>query len=365
MPYLVFDSGEGQRVQVAVTSDGARIGRDPSCDLVIPTEAASRHHATVRLEPAGVRFIDERSHNGSSVNGARVAEATLRDGDVISIAGFVITYLEVDPYGDDSISMPTPADAVRVAPVGPAPPRPQPEPAPDPRARPRTGLLLFVAVATLLLIAVVALVAWRLLPTLTASLPQLAPATVSPVPTPATTPPGEPEPTAEPTWTWSDPADTVHVPIPPEFREAERTDGGIRFLGPRGGRFDASITATIVAAITAGGTGSEASIVERGLVNEHQSGFNRLGSGEVVVGGAPARFLLFQRPTPERVLLQQWLVLTVIEGKRVSFNLTAEIGEWERVKPAFATFLSRIRFPAPATPISSGGARPRTAESTP
>jgi len=63
------------------------IGRHPSCQLRFPADfnIISRKHATITRE--GNRFkITDHSVNGTIVNGRRISETYLRDGDVITIA---------------------------------------------------------------------------------------------------------------------------------------------------------------------------------------------------------------------------------------------------------------------------------------
>ncbi len=65
------------------------IGRDPSCDVVIPDRQVSRRHARVQPTERGTVLEDLHSKNGTHHNGQRVMPGTkvrLRDGDVIQIA---------------------------------------------------------------------------------------------------------------------------------------------------------------------------------------------------------------------------------------------------------------------------------------
>ena len=61
------------------------IGRATDNDIVIPDVLASRHHATLVPSPEGVKILDARSINGTFVNGTRVDQALLREGDVVTI----------------------------------------------------------------------------------------------------------------------------------------------------------------------------------------------------------------------------------------------------------------------------------------
>ena len=60
------------------------IGRADDNDIVIADVLASRHHATLVLTPLGTE-IQDRSINGTFVNGTRVGSAILSEGDVVTI----------------------------------------------------------------------------------------------------------------------------------------------------------------------------------------------------------------------------------------------------------------------------------------
>jgi uncharacterized RDD family membrane protein YckC len=68
------------------------IGRDPSNDLVLPDAMVSRRHAVI--EHRGSHFVlrDCSSANGSVVNGDRVSERNLRDGDLVAIGSMRLLF---------------------------------------------------------------------------------------------------------------------------------------------------------------------------------------------------------------------------------------------------------------------------------
>jgi ABC transport system ATP-binding/permease protein len=69
-----------------------KIGRATDNDIVIPDVLASRHHATLIPGPSGTEIRDERSINGTFVNGARVDSAMLKDGDTVTIGNVDLVF---------------------------------------------------------------------------------------------------------------------------------------------------------------------------------------------------------------------------------------------------------------------------------
>lgn len=74
--------------------DGTRyvLGRDPVSDIFLNDMTVSRAHAVLSIEPGKVTVHDEKSLNGTYVNGVCVDEAILRDGDVLQIGTFQMVY---------------------------------------------------------------------------------------------------------------------------------------------------------------------------------------------------------------------------------------------------------------------------------
>jgi len=76
-----------------VPENGIKIGRATDNDIVVPDVLASRHHATLVPAPDGTaEILDNRSINGTFVNGQRVEAATLRDGDVVTIGNVDLVF---------------------------------------------------------------------------------------------------------------------------------------------------------------------------------------------------------------------------------------------------------------------------------
>ncbi len=68
------------------------IGRATDNDIVIPDVLASRHHATLIPTPGGTEIADNRSINGTFVNGSRIDTALLNEGDVVTIGNVDLVF---------------------------------------------------------------------------------------------------------------------------------------------------------------------------------------------------------------------------------------------------------------------------------
>ncbi|PIE02418.1 MAG: hypothetical protein CSA81_07065 [Acidobacteria bacterium] len=79
----IVDGKEGQVFSLGMGT--TTLGRSPENDIHIPEERISRKHAQVSFGPGGYSIYDMNSENGTYVNGSRVQEQILTDGDVILI----------------------------------------------------------------------------------------------------------------------------------------------------------------------------------------------------------------------------------------------------------------------------------------
>jgi ABC-type multidrug transport system ATPase subunit len=66
------------------------VGRDPSSDVHLPDLLVSRNHAELRIAHNEAEIVDLGSANGTFVNGQRVIQAPVYDGDVITIGHYLL-----------------------------------------------------------------------------------------------------------------------------------------------------------------------------------------------------------------------------------------------------------------------------------
>jgi EAL domain-containing protein (putative c-di-GMP-specific phosphodiesterase class I) len=92
-PWLEFFPQQGGPVQkTVINSFPFSIGRNDATDLPINSTRVSREHAAIVRAGSTFRARDLDSTNGTFVNGQRIEEATLTDGDIIAIADVEFTF---------------------------------------------------------------------------------------------------------------------------------------------------------------------------------------------------------------------------------------------------------------------------------
>ena len=83
---LAVREGDDRR-EIRLGPEPLTIGRDPENVLVLDDRRVSRKHAEIRLRLGRYMLYDLQSTNGTHVNGRRVAESVLTDGDRVAIGG--------------------------------------------------------------------------------------------------------------------------------------------------------------------------------------------------------------------------------------------------------------------------------------
>jgi pSer/pThr/pTyr-binding forkhead associated (FHA) protein len=92
--YLELDDGD-ERVLLPLQDGTTHVGRGFAADFRLEDQSVSRRHAIVYVRGGSARILDDRSANGTFVNGRRVTEAELADGDVVVLGRVVLTYRAV------------------------------------------------------------------------------------------------------------------------------------------------------------------------------------------------------------------------------------------------------------------------------
>jgi Nif-specific regulatory protein len=94
----------GQVAYVVVLEATLIAGRDPSAaSLVLTDGQVSRKHARIEQVSNGWRVVDLESRHGIRINGARISETELRDGDVIQLGGVTLIYRTTDQPTTESV----------------------------------------------------------------------------------------------------------------------------------------------------------------------------------------------------------------------------------------------------------------------
>ncbi len=72
-----------------------KIGRKPTCDIVLDDPAVSGEHAVVKTVGVKSTIQDLGSKNGTYIENQRVKQHELRNGETIIIGGYALTYRDV------------------------------------------------------------------------------------------------------------------------------------------------------------------------------------------------------------------------------------------------------------------------------
>ncbi len=93
MPWFDYYQVGGSRpVRQDIGSLPYIIGRDEDADFPVDSGRVSRNHVLIDRDPDGYVIRDLQSTNGTYVNGKKVNEIELNDGDVVVIADFEFTF---------------------------------------------------------------------------------------------------------------------------------------------------------------------------------------------------------------------------------------------------------------------------------
>lgn len=90
--YLALEDGQGETLVVAIEDKITHIGRSGTADLRFEDPRVSRRHAILVRYGNHVRVLDDRSSEGTFVNGMRIVATDLLDGDVVRLGPVTFTY---------------------------------------------------------------------------------------------------------------------------------------------------------------------------------------------------------------------------------------------------------------------------------
>ena len=91
VPHLLVPGDGGER-RVDLTGEVTRIGRSAEADVRLADTGVSRLHAELRLLGGEALLVDLGSTNGTTLNGRRVSEGRLRDGDRIGVGSSSLVF---------------------------------------------------------------------------------------------------------------------------------------------------------------------------------------------------------------------------------------------------------------------------------
>jgi serine/threonine protein kinase len=95
-PAVLIDEGTGKRIPLGYGD--TLIGRSSDCDIVIRASDVSKRHCQIQyFSDTGAFVEDLKSINGTTINGAPIDRAPLRQGDKLGIAGHVFRVVFAKP----------------------------------------------------------------------------------------------------------------------------------------------------------------------------------------------------------------------------------------------------------------------------
>jgi len=92
--YLAFGENGAERL-VPLDAKVTHIGRGLTSHVRVEEQRVSRSHAILVRHGHHTRLLDNRSANGTFVNGRQIIATNIADGDVIRIGPVVMTYVQV------------------------------------------------------------------------------------------------------------------------------------------------------------------------------------------------------------------------------------------------------------------------------
>jgi DNA-binding NtrC family response regulator len=95
---------DGVVYDFALRLGDSRLGAADSNELVIPVAEVSREHAVIHVDEEGARVEDLGSKNGTFINGGRVTQGRLENGDLVCFGVVVLRFVASDS-GDSHLAI--------------------------------------------------------------------------------------------------------------------------------------------------------------------------------------------------------------------------------------------------------------------
>ena len=89
---LLVRSGPTAGARYLLDTDVTTVGRHPEADIFFDDVTVSRRHAEITRSGSSFELVDQRSLNGTYVNGERVDRAVLRNGAEVRVGKFRLNF---------------------------------------------------------------------------------------------------------------------------------------------------------------------------------------------------------------------------------------------------------------------------------
>lgn len=91
--WLVVSDGHRRGTRFPLSGELVTAGRHPDSDIFLDDITVSRRHVEIKRAGSARTICDVGSLNGTYLNGERIDEAALADGDEVQIGKFKLAYL--------------------------------------------------------------------------------------------------------------------------------------------------------------------------------------------------------------------------------------------------------------------------------
>lgn len=89
---LIVRSGPTAGARYLLDTDVTTVGRHPEADIFFDDVTVSRRHAEITRQQTSFEIVDQRSLNGTYVNGERVDRAALVNGSEVRVGKFRLNF---------------------------------------------------------------------------------------------------------------------------------------------------------------------------------------------------------------------------------------------------------------------------------